>query len=104
MKVKNLNGTSQNICKCGSWLQHWKNFGSSMTDDCVANGCSNKAEVGGHVKMGNPSSMGWYIVPLCKSCNGKLGQELYIADNTELVSANISETCGKVGLAGLFKL
>ena len=26
MKVKNLNGTSQRTCKCGSWLKHWEKF------------------------------------------------------------------------------
>lgn len=22
MRVKSINGTSQNVCRCGSWLQH----------------------------------------------------------------------------------
>jgi len=28
MKVNNVNGTSDNTCKCGSWLEHWKNLAS----------------------------------------------------------------------------
>ena len=50
--------------------------------------------MGGHVqKVGSDNK--WYIIPLCKSCNNKRGEELEIDDNTELVSANVSETCGK---------
>jgi hypothetical protein len=26
MTVYNINGTSDNTCKCGSWLAHWKNY------------------------------------------------------------------------------
>ena len=37
----------------------------------------------------------WYIVPLCSACNNKKGQDLDIWDGASLVSANVSETCGK---------
>ena len=26
MRVNNINGTSDNSCNCGSWLDHWKNY------------------------------------------------------------------------------
>jgi hypothetical protein len=94
MRVKNLNGTTQRTCKCGSWLKHWENFGGCFATICSVDGCNNDAEVGGHVqKVGSDNK--WYIIPLCKSCNNKRGEELEIDDNTELVSANVSETCEK---------
>ena len=37
----------------------------------------------------------WYIIPLCKSCNNKRGQQLKISNDAELASANVSETCGR---------
>ncbi len=37
----------------------------------------------------------WYIIPLCKTHNGEKGKSLIISDNIKLVSANVSETCGK---------
>lgn len=94
IKDKNLNGTSDNICKCGSWLQHWKNFSGQTANRCVVNNCGNNPEVGGHVQKDNPLDQSWFIIPICKSCNGKNGQDLYIDDAVNLVSANVSQTCG----------
>ena len=52
MIVKNLNGTSQRTCKCGSWLKHWENFSGRSAKKCSV--CGKNAEVGGHVqKIGN---------------------------------------------------
>jgi len=94
MRVKNLNGTSQRTCECGSWLKHWENFGEDIAIICSVVNCGGDAEVGGHVqKIGNDNK--WYIIPLCKSCNAKFGQELNIDNDTKLVSANVSKTCGK---------
>lgn len=95
MKVKNINGTSQNTCKCGSWLDHWKNFsGQTLPSYCPEERCLGKPEVGAHVQKDNSSDASWYIIPLCKSCNAKTGQTLTISDSMTLVSANVSRTCG----------
>jgi len=95
MKVKNINGTSQKTCKCGSWLDHWKNFsGQSLPTYCPAVGCLEKAEVGAHVQKDSPTDSSWYIVPLCKKHNAETGKSLDIGDWVKLVSANVSETCG----------
>ena len=95
MKVKNLNGTSQRTCTCGSWLKHWENFGGCSATFCSVIDCSNIAEVGGHVQKADENDKKWYIIPLCKSCNNKRGGELEIYDDTKLVFANVSETCGE---------
>lgn len=96
MKVRNIDGTSENICKCGSWLEHWKNFGGRVLPSyCVESSCYNKPEVGAHVQKETPSDNSWYIVPLCKEHNKKAAS-LSIGDSTVLVSANISETCAKI--------
>jgi hypothetical protein len=35
--MKNLNGTSDKNCSCGSWLGHWKKFAkASTTPKCHA--------------------------------------------------------------------
>ena len=92
MKVYNINGTSDNTCKCGSWKQHWINFsGQKWPKCCCEKNCSNSAEVGAHVQKVN-GSMRWYIVPFCKKHNNK-AQSLEILDSTILVPANRSETC-----------
>ena len=96
MKVNNINGTSQNTCKCGSWLDHWKKFsGQSLPTYCPVSGCYQKPEVGAHVQKDSSTDSSWYIVPLCKTHNGEKGKSLSIGDYTTLVSANVSETCGK---------
>ena len=95
MRVKNLNGTTGNVCTCGSWLKHWGNFSSQTANYCMVNGCSQKPEVGGHVQRDDSSDKSWYVVPLCKTCNGKRGQDLDIFDGVVLVKANVAETCAK---------
>lgn len=96
MKVKNLNGTSDNTCKCGSWIKHWEKFsGKSTPTYCCVNSCTGKDLVGGHVQKDSSTDKSWYIIPICKTCNGKQGEDLDISDTTVLVSANQSETCDK---------
>jgi len=95
MKVYNINGTSDNTCRCGSWLEHWKNFSKqSLPDYCPEKNCLKKPEVGAHVqKEGYDNS--WYIIPLCKTHNSETGKSLEVSDSIKLVPANVSETCGK---------
>jgi len=94
MIVKNLNGTTNNKCNCGSWINHWNNYSGQTTKKCVVKGCDNLPEVGGHVQKNSASDKSWYIIPICKSCNGLKGQELDVIDKVKLVSANVSNTCG----------
>ena len=96
MKVININGTNDNTCGCGSWLDHWKNFsGQSLPSYCPEKSCTKKPEVGAHVQKDSTSDKNWYIVPLCKDCNAKTGGSLEIGNSITLVSANKSETCDK---------
>lgn len=96
MKVKNINGTSQNTCKCDSWLGHWEKFsGQSLPIYCPEVKCTQKPEVGAHVQKDSSTDSSWYIVPLCKAHNGETGKSLEISGSVTLVSANVSETCGK---------
>jgi hypothetical protein len=96
MKVININGTTDKTCKCGSWLEHWKKFsGQLFPSYCPVVRCYQKTEVGAHVQKDSAFDRSWYIVPLCKTHNAKTGQSLEISDSTKLVSANVSETCGK---------
>lgn len=95
MKVININGTSDNVCSCGSWLDHWKNFSNqSLSSYCSEKSCVKKPEVGAHVQKDSIHDKKWYIVPLCKDCNAKTKNSLEISDSVALVSANVSETCG----------
>ena len=94
MKIKNINGTSDNICKCNSWISHWKKFSGQTTDYCQANGCVKTDLVGAHVQKGGGSTdQNWYIYPLCNAHNQSTG-ELDVSNSFILVSANVKETCG----------
>jgi len=93
-KIKNINGTSDRICRCGSWLKHWENFSGKKATYCSAYGCMQKTDLNGaHVQKAT-SDMKWYIIPLCKEHNAATG-ELEVSDSTVFVSANRSETCEK---------
>lgn len=92
MKVKNINGTAQNQCKCGSWIKHWRNYSNQIATECRAKGCSRKDLVGAHVQKDVNYDNNWYIVPFCHGHNSATGTVELIA-GTILVSANKSETC-----------
>jgi hypothetical protein len=97
MTVKNLNGTSDNTCKCnGGWLAHWNNFNSSGAKAglCAGKNCYQPAAYGGHVQKASSTDHNWYIIPICEPCNKKTG-DYDIKDSIELVSANVSKTCGR---------
>ena len=96
MRVSNINGISDDACKCGSWLKHWEKFsGQSLTTFCPQVTCVQRPAEGAHAQKDNSSDSGWYIVPLCTAHSGKKGKSLDISDNVNLVSANVSKTCGK---------
>lgn len=96
MKVRNINGTSDTICSCGSWIAHWKNFsGQKKPTLCPAYGCYNDDLVGAHVQKGdNSADQNWYIYPLCSEHNKHKG-ELKVSESYKLVPANKKETCEK---------
>lgn len=95
MKVNNVNGTSQNASKCGSWLDHWKRFsGQAIPSYCAEKICTKPPAVGAHVQKDSSTDKGWYIAPLCNDHN-RTSKSLELVDSTTLVSANVSQTCGK---------
>lgn len=96
MKVKNINGTSDNKCHCESWLDHWKNFSQVHNPKyCVEKTCIKAPKHGAHVQKDQLGDSNWYIVPLCVTHNLRKGEEIEISDNTILVRANVSLTCGR---------
>ncbi len=94
MKIININGTSGNNCKCGSWLQHWINISGRAIEYCPVENCLNKAEVGAHVQKDSPDDQSWYILPLCQKHN-MVTNFLHVSPTWKLVSANVRETCEK---------
>lgn len=94
-RVKNINGTSQNKCSCGSWLKHWERFSGQLALLCIEKNCLNMDLVGAHVQKAGAYDSKWYIIPLCNSHN-KSKEELEINDNYQMVSANKVETCEKL--------
>ena len=95
MKIKNINGTSDTTCVCGSWLKHWQNFsGQTLPTYCPAGACMKTDLLGAHVQKADSSDNKWYICPLCSIHNQSTGV-LEIPDSLQLVSANKQETCEK---------
>jgi hypothetical protein len=96
MKIKNINGTSQTTCACGSWLKHWEKFSGQSVTYCPATSpsCLKKDLVGAHVQKSDSSDGKWYIYPLCSAHNQSTGV-LEVSDTYKLVSANKKETCEK---------
>lgn len=96
MKIKNINGTSGNICQCSTWLDHWLEFsGQGLPNYCPEIICTEKPEVGAHVQKDNSTDSSWYIVPLCEKHNRETGKSLEISAAINLAPANVNNTCGK---------
>lgn len=96
-EIKNINGTSDNKCKCGTWLSHWKKFsGQDAPTYCPVTNCMNKDLVGAHVQKADSIDDHWFIVPLCNAHNQLDSKiELEISSKIKFVSANRQETCEK---------
>lgn len=93
IKVRNINGTSDYKCKCGSWLDHWKNYSrQEIPTYCSEATCTGKDLVGAHVQKDSFFDNNWYIIPLCNKHN-QSSSSLSVVDSTTFVSANRSETC-----------
>ena len=96
MRVNNINGSTQNTCSCGSWLEHWRRFSRQLLpSQCPEERCIEKPDVGAHIQKDSHTDSSWYIIPLCKNHNAETGKSLTVSDSIALVPANISETCGK---------
>ena len=94
MTVKNINGTSDNPkCPCGSWIRHWENYSGSSRWLCAVCNCGNTATDGAHVQIKHTTSNAWFIVPMCKACNGKHGQELDIVDGVMPIAVTSRNRC-----------
>jgi hypothetical protein len=93
--VKNVNGTAENNCHGESWLDHWKTYSGQRANYCVVKGCGGRSEAGGHVQACGTTDDNVYIIPLCRACNDKHGQEMVIFDGVNLVSINWNITSGK---------
>jgi len=94
MRIKNINGISDNTCSCRSWLKHWKKFSNQTVTYCPVLGCLNIDLIGAHVQKATGDENKWYIYPLCNEHN-KSTDVLEVSGSYSLVSANRSETCGK---------
>ena len=95
MRLRNLNGTGENTCGCGSWLTHWEKHAETIGLMCSVAGCGQVAEVGAHVQReGLLAGDEWFIVPLCPRHNAARGATIVVHDDTILVPANVADTCG----------
>ena len=98
MKVKNINGTSEhNVkCKCGSWIEHWKNFSNAKLGDyCYEKSCTKKPEFGAHVQKVESNDNDWYIIPFCPGHNNVRDEEIELIAGAPLAPANRQKTCEK---------
>ncbi len=87
VRIKNLNGTSDNFPPCGyvSWKEYWEKNMKRKFSKCSCVECRKPAEVGAHVMKDNGSNK-WYIVPLCIGCNNRSSKEVFWVNEADLLS------------------
>lgn len=93
VRVKNIDGRSQQNCNCDNWLQHWLNNSREHAFTCRAKGCVNTNVKGMHVQKDASYDRNRYIVPLCEM-HSEQKETLELKEGTCLVSAHKSLTCG----------
>lgn len=96
MEVHNINGMSDNRCRCGSWKAHWEKYNERhcrWPQYCSESCCFESATVGAHVQKESGADR-WYIIPLCQKHNNCFGESIDVGDDISFAIANRSETCG----------
>lgn len=90
IRVKNLNGTSDNYPPLGytSWKEYWITVKGYWPAYCAVYGCTEAPTLAAHVKKVDGLDDDWYIVPMCYSHNNQRGEVLYV-DDKYLVKANV---------------
>ena len=88
--VKNLIGTTDNNPPVGysSWREFWEANMYRRFSVCSCVTCSNKAEVGGHVKKVFGSGE-WYIVPICYTHNNPSNVDPYEVADSDLLRVRL---------------
>ena len=92
--IKNINGTEDRACQCGSWLRHWQKLSGRRAAICAEVNCD-AAAIAGALVMKADGGDKWFVIPLCKEHNALTGQELEVVDAATFVSADVGETCGR---------
>ena len=90
-KIRNIKGTANNRCKCGSWINHWEKYSQTKSTICAEIKCKNKIVLGAHIQKVNSESREWFIIPLCSAHNNSA--ETLCIKQTIFVPANITITC-----------
>ena len=49
VKIKNVDGTEDRYCSCGTWLDHWENLSGELANQCAVLGCQDGDLVGAHI-------------------------------------------------------
>lgn len=75
-RVKNVVGSSRFSAPYGysSWLDYWEKYVGRKVNICGAIECSNDDLVGAHVQKANSTDGRYYITPLCRACNQRIGE------------------------------
>ena len=90
--VKNLKGTSELSCKCGTWLRHWERRTGREAEICLVVPCKQRSDlVGAHVIKVGSKDKGIYIVPMCQAHN--MSEQDLRVDDKALAPANKQNTC-----------
>ncbi len=89
MRVKNINGASDQNCGCGSWLLHWAFFSQrALPACCSARNCIQRPAAGALVQLDVQGDETWYVVPLCTWHNALSNGTMDLSDHAVLVPAD----------------
>ena len=83
-EAKNCVGTSDHRApRSGGWIELWEEVTGRTRNKCAFLGCSNDAEVGGHVLIKRRKKQ--FIIAICYSCNNSKPEYIGLKKNTACV-------------------
>lgn len=96
-KIKTIKDPENKTCRCGNWLNHYKNFGPRIVRLCVVKECTGHELTGAKVQKQDSEDEKIYIIPLCTT-HAESKDELEIYDSIPFVSSDTKKTCGTAGM------
>mmetsp|Transcript_28871 Transcript_28871/g.73685 ORF Transcript_28871/g.73685 Transcript_28871/m.73685 type:complete len:153 (+) Transcript_28871:83-541(+) len=89
-KVTNIVGSSESNTKAKAF---YTKVTGSWPDRCCAQGCTNPAQHGGHVKVSGHGLITWYIIPVCQNPhNLPASDTTFLVKKTKAVEDDIKFT------------
>lgn len=90
MLVKNVSEDLTSELSKKNWLAYWQYFSANKSEYCAEVNCLNHHDYGALVTPNPTHYEETYVVPLCKMHSDNDKEQINIAENAEMIPANMT--------------